>query len=171
MPFATSFDDLLTEIQLVGTMCQMLTALVAVSIAAVTFRYTRRQSALTLINHNNQLANLVNTTIIHSEAAREALGKLNGFVLGCPDDAVMLMYLNYVHNTYRMRLIRAVSEQVWQDTLASCLAMVARLRRDQLERLLSRGYEAAFQQAILARHAEIPAPRPEMREPRLALVG
>src|SRR5579875_2939527 len=171
MLFQTSFEDLLAEIQLVGTMCQMTTALIAVVIAAITFRYTRRQSALTLINHNNGFANLVNTTIIQSEAAQHALGKLNNFVLGCPDDAVMLMYLNYVHNTYRMRCIGAVSTQVWRDTLASCIGMVSRLRRDQLEKLLSRGYEVAFQNAVLAGYDAAPAPRPASGEPRLALVG
>ena len=42
----------------------------------VTFRYTRRQNALTLINQNNSLANLVNSTILQSEQARQTLGKL-----------------------------------------------------------------------------------------------
>ncbi len=42
-------------------------------------------------------------------------------------------------------------------------------------RLLSRGYEAGFQQAVLARFDATPSPSPspraEIREPRLALVG
>src|SRR4051812_28711446 len=143
------FEDLPSTFQVVGTMCQMCTAIIAAGIGVVTFRYTKRQSALSLINQNNTLANLVNTTIVQSEHARETLGKLHDFVVGCPDDAVLFMYLNYVHNTYRMRQIGAVSAQVWTDTLAACAAMIGRLRREQVVRLLSRGYEAGFQAEVL----------------------
>ena len=147
-----SLPDLHAAIQLFGTVCQVCTAFIAAAVGVVTYRYTRRQSALALINQNNALANLVNTTIIQSEPARATLGKLQDFIVGCPDDAVLFMYLNYVHNTYRMHTIGAVSIQVWRDTLGSCGAMVAGLRRDQLERLLQRGYESAFQQAVLAQY-------------------
>src|SRR3954463_537251 len=137
-------DDLPSAFQVVGTLCQMGTAVIAASIGVVTFRYTKRQSALSLINQNNTLANLVNQTIINSEQARETLGKLHDFIVGCPDDAVLFMYLNYVHNTYRMHHIGAVSTQVGQDTLAACGNMIGRLRREQVEKLLARGYEAKF---------------------------
>jgi hypothetical protein len=145
-------SDMPGFIQVIGLMSQMGTALIAAVIGMITFRYTKRQSALTLINQNNSLANLVNTTILQSEHARQTLGKLHSFVVGCPDDAILFMYLNYVHNTFRMRQIGAVSAQVWLDTLASCVTMMGRLRRDQLEGLLSRGYEAAFRSAVLARY-------------------
>src|SRR4051794_39027519 len=154
------FEDLPSTFQVVGTMCQMCTAVIAASIGVVTFRYTKRQSALALINQNNTLANLVNTTIIQSEHARETLGKLHDFVVGCPDDAVLFMYLNYVHNTYRMHQIGAVSAQVWGDTLNACASMMARLRREQLQRFLSRGYEAGFQKAVLERYDAV-APKIE----------
>ena len=151
MAAPTTPIEVLELLQVLSTAFQICTALIAVSIAVMTFRYTKRQSALTLINHNNQLANLVNSTIINSEEAREALGKLQSVIVGCPDDAVLFMYLNYVHNTYRMRRIGAVSPQVWKDTLASCVKMVSRLRREQLVLLLSRGYEGEFQSSVLAR--------------------
>ncbi len=147
-----AFDEVVAALQFAGSLCQVGTALIAACIGVMTFRYTRRQSALALVNQNNGLANLVNTTIIQSEQARETLGKLQDFVVGCPDDAVLFMYLNYVHNTYRMHHIGAVSRQVWLDTLVSCIGMLARLRRDQVERLLARGYEATFQRAVLARY-------------------
>jgi len=150
-------EDLPSAFQVVGTVCQMCTAVIAAGIGVVTFRYTKRQSALSLINQNNTLANLVNTTIIQSEHARETLGKLHDFVVGCPDDAVLFMYLNYVHNTYRMHQIGAVSGQVWGDTLNACAGMVGRLRREQLGRLLSRGYEAGFQAQVLARYDAVAA--------------
>jgi hypothetical protein len=152
MQFLPALDDALATIEYIGSLCQVGTALIAAGIGVMTFRYTKRQSALALINQNNSLANLVNTTIIQSEAARETLGKLHDFVVGCPDDAVLFMYLNYVHNTYRMHQIGAVTRQVWLDTLGSCIAMIGRLRRDQVTRLLSRGYEAGFQHAVLARY-------------------
>lgn len=47
----------------------MATAVIAAIIGMITFRYTKRQSALTLINENNSLANLVNATILQSEQA------------------------------------------------------------------------------------------------------
>ena len=153
-------EDLPSAFQVVGTACQMCTAVIAAGIGVVTFRYTKRQSALALINQNNTLANLVNATIIQSEHARETLGKLHDFVVGCPDDAVLFMYLNYVHNTYRMHQIGAVSAQVWGDTLSACANMVGRLRREQVKRLLSRGYEAAFQAQVLARYDAV-APKIE----------
>src|SRR3954451_331318 len=149
------FEDLPSTFQVVGTVCQMCTAVIAAGIGVVTFRYTKRQSALALINQNNTLANLVNTTIIQSEQARATLGKLHDFVVGCPEDAVLFMYLNYVHNTYRMHEIGAVSDQVWRDTLAACGNMVGRLRRQQVERLHARGYEAKFGQQVLARYDEV----------------
>jgi hypothetical protein len=147
--------DLPSAFQLVGTACQMCTAVIAAGIGVVTFRYTKRQSALALINHNNTLANLVNQTVIGSEDARDTLGKLHDFIVGCPDDAVLFMYLNYVHNTYRMREIGAVSSQVWRDTLAACGNMIGRLRREQVEKLLSRGYETRFTEQVLARFDEV----------------
>ena len=125
--------DLPATIQLTGFICQICTTLIAAVIGLVTFRYTRRQNALTLINQNNSLANLVNSTILQSEQAQQTLGKLHSFVVGCPDDAILFMYLNYVHNTFRTHQIGAVSAHVWRDTLASCVTMMGRLRRDQLE--------------------------------------
>jgi hypothetical protein len=152
--------DLPATIQLTGFICQICTTLIAAVIGMVTFRYTRRQNALTLINQNNSLANLVNSTILQSEQARQTLGKLHSFVVGCPDDAILFMYLNYVHNTFRTHQIGAVSVHVWRDTLASCVTMMGRLRRDQLEGLLSRGYEPAFKRAVLARYDAIALPPP-----------
>lgn len=174
-----SLSELASIAQFAGSMCQVGTAIIAVGIGLMTFRYTKRQSTLSLGHQNNTLANLVNTTIINSEAARQSWGKLQDCIVGSPDDAILFMYLNYVHNTYRMRQIGAVSAQLWQDTLSSCVAMLGRLRRDQLVRLLARGYEAGFQSAVLARYAEL-APHPEsnvlstMRPwgtPRLAAAG
>lgn len=154
-------------LQLVGPACQMMTAAVAAAIGIITYRYTRRQNALTLINHNNMLANLMNSTIIQSEEARQALRRLHDPVVGCPDDAVLFIYLNYVHNTFRMHRIGAVTAQVWRDTLAACVAMTCRLNPDQLERLLSRGYEDGFRTALLAGHAKTAAPRLRPARPRL----
>ena len=149
MPTMT-LEDLTALIHCAGSFCQVGTALIAATIGAVTYRYTRRQSALALISQNNALANLVNTTIINSQEARATFAKLQDVIVGCPDDAVLFMYLNYVHNTYRMRLIGTVSAQVWNDTLAACVVMVGRLRREQAVALLSRGYEAGFQHAVLS---------------------
>ena len=151
----TLLANLPIDLQITGTLCQMCTALIAAVIGIITFRYTRRQNALSLINHNNALANLVNSTILQSEQAQQTLSRLHNFVVGCPDDAILFMYLNYVHNTFRMHQIGAVSGQVWRDTLASCARMMSRLGRSQLEGLLSRGYERAFQLAVLARHDEM----------------
>ena len=67
--------DLPATIQLTGFICQICTTLIAAVIGLVTFRYTRRQNALTLINQNNSLANLVNSTILQSEQAQQTLGK------------------------------------------------------------------------------------------------
>ena len=133
--------DLPAAIQFTTFVCQICTTLIAAVIGLVTFRYPKPQNALALINQNNALANLVNSTILQSEQAQQTLGKLHSFVVGCPDDAILFMYLNYVHNTFRMRQIGAVSAQVWRDTLASCVTIIGGLSRDQLERLLSRGYE------------------------------
>ena len=152
MPTSPAAQDLIAAIQFAGSLCQVGTALIAAAIGVVTFRYTKRQSALVLINQNNALANLVNTTVINSEPARNALGKLQDCIVGCPDDAVLFLYLNYVHNTYRMHEIGAVGAQVWRDTLAACAGTMGGLRRDQVERLLARGYETRFQEAVLARH-------------------
>lgn len=153
-------DDFALMIQDFGAACQVCTALIAAAIGLITFRYTRRQNALALINQNNTLANLVNQTIIESEQARQTLGRMQDFVVGCPDDAIIFMYLNYVHNTFRMRAIGAVSGQVWRDTLGSCVCMVAKLRRDQVVGLLSRGYEREFQLAVLSRYDEVVGKRP-----------
>jgi hypothetical protein len=154
-------------VHLIGPARQMITATIAAFIGVITYRYTRRQNALALINHNNTLANQMNCTIIQSEEARQALGRLHDPVVGCPDDAVLFIYLNYVHNTFRMHRIGAVTAQVWRDTLAACVLMVGRLRPDQLERLLSRGYENDFRAAVLAGHAAGPARRPHLARPRL----
>ncbi|MDT7952795.1 MAG: hypothetical protein RQ966_14930 [Acetobacteraceae bacterium] len=157
---ATVSAEIVALIQHVGTVCQICTAIIAVTIGIVTFRYTKRQSALTLINHNNALANLVNKTVIDSPQARDVLGRLQDAIVGYPDDAVIFMYLNYVHNTFRMHEIGAVSSLVWQDTLGSCLAVIGKLRRDQVVRLLGRGYESRFQTAVLARYDECARRKP-----------
>ena len=51
--------ELASHLQLFGTVCQAGTAVIAATIGVITYRYTRRQSALSLINQNNGLANLV----------------------------------------------------------------------------------------------------------------
>lgn len=144
-------------LQAAGSLCQMATAVIAVAVGVCTFRFTKRQNFLSLVNQSNNLANMVNTTLIGSPQAREALGKLQDTIVGYPDDAILFMYLNYVHNTYRTYRIGAVSRQVWMDTLASCAGMMARLNRGQVEQLLGRGYEAAFGVAVLARYDAIRA--------------
>jgi hypothetical protein len=112
------------------------------------------------------------SAILQSEQAQQTFGKLHSFVVGCPDDAILFMYLNYVHNTFRTHQIGAVSAHVWRDTLASCVTMMGRLRRDQLEGLLSRGYEPAFKRAVLARYDAIAVTTlPQRDTRRLALVG
>jgi hypothetical protein len=153
--------ELARHLQLLGTICQAGTAVIVSTIGVITYRYTRRQSALALINQNNGLANLVNTTIIQSEQARAALGKLHDSIVGCPDDAVLFMYLNYVHNTFRMHRIGAVTDQVWQDTLAACSCMLSRLTRGQVVSLLARGYERQFQLELLARFDAATLGQPE----------
>lgn len=87
--------------------------------------------------------------VVASPEARSVLGKLQDPIVGSPDDAVLFMYLNYVHNTYRMRQIGAVTPQIWQDTLGACASTLRGLRREQIERLLARGYEAQFQKEVL----------------------
>jgi hypothetical protein len=161
--------DVTLSLESVGSICQMLTAVIVAAVGVITYRHTRRQGALTLINHNNALANLMNSTIIASADARAALGRLHDPIVGCPDDAVLFIYLNYVHNTYRMHCMGAVSAQVWRDTLASCVATTRRLRPDQLQRLLSRGYELKFRSALLTEHARAHANR--SRPGQLHLVG
>lgn len=177
---APSSADFACAMEFASPIFQMVTAVIAVVIGVMTFRYTRRQSALALINQNNTLANLVNTTVIQSAEAREAMGRLHDPIVGCPDDAVLFMYLNYVHNTYRTWRVGAISIQVWRDTLGSCATTMSRLERRQVERLLARGYEAAFKAAVLARYDEMTAPatatvttlvcRPAVK-PRFALAG
>ena len=74
------------------------------------------------------------------------------------------MYLNYVHNTFRMRRIGAVTNQVWQDTLTAATMLLSKLSRDQVERLLARGYERQFQLDVLARFdATMPAQRTDSK--------
>jgi hypothetical protein len=72
----SSLTDILNVLPLVGTVCQMCTAMIAVAVGVITFRYTKRQSALTLINHNNGLANAVNSLVIASPEVRTVLGRL-----------------------------------------------------------------------------------------------
>ncbi len=151
MPSLT-LHDLSALLQTAGSVGQLLTAGIAVSIAVATFRHQRRQSRMSLINESNALANLVNTTVVNQPAACAVLGRLQDPIVGCPDDAVLFMYLNWAHNIWRTRSVGAISEQVWQDTLAGCIRTLARLRRDQVARLLARGYERGFQDAVLARH-------------------
>ena len=67
----TLLANLPIDLQVIGTLCQMCTAMIAAVIGMITFRYTRRQNALSLINHNNALANLVNSTILQSEQAQQ----------------------------------------------------------------------------------------------------
>jgi hypothetical protein len=50
--------DLPAIIPAISFICQICTTVIAAVIGLVTFRYTRRQNALTLINQNNSLANL-----------------------------------------------------------------------------------------------------------------
>ena len=70
--------ELTSHLQLFGTICQAGTAVIAAMIGVIAYRDTKRQSALSLINQDNGLANLVTSTIIQSEAARATLGKRFG---------------------------------------------------------------------------------------------
>lgn len=158
MSFPLSLSEIIDCIVLAGPFAQVATATIAMLVAIQTFRHQKRQNTLSLINQNDGLANQVNTTLIQSAEGRATLGSMHDFIVGCPDDAILFMYLNYVHNTFRTWQIGVVSRQVWLDTLGSCVTLVGRLRRDQLERLLSRGYERAFQQSVLNGYDRAPPP-------------
>ena len=147
---------MISNLQFAGPTAQIMTTVIAVVIASLTYRHQRRQNILNLINQNNALANLVNTTIIQCPDARGVLGRAEDCIVGCPDDAILFLYLNYVHNTFRTYRIGIISRQVWTDTLAGSVGRLQGLSRDQVERLLARGYERAFQTAILAAHAAAP---------------
>ena len=152
--------DLSAFLQTAGSVGQLLTAGIAVSIAVATFRHQRRQSRMSLINEGNALANLVNATVINQPAACAVLGRLRAPVVGCPDDAVLFMYLNWAHNAWRNHRVGVIRPQVLGDTLSGCAATLAGLRRDQVVRLMSRGYERKFQDAVLARYDAAAAARP-----------
>ena len=150
----------------IGTVLQGSITVIAAMVAVMTYRYTRRQTALALINTNTNLANLVNSTVIGSEPARRTFASLQEPIVGTPDDALLFMYVNYVHNAFRMYRHGAVSRQVWTDTLGSCAGMLGRLRREQVQRLLSRGYEKSFQKAVLARWDAVASAGPAALPPR-----
>ncbi len=125
-----------------------------------------------MLNQNNALASLTNTTLIQSTEARPALGRLSDPIVCEPDDAVIFMYLNYVHNTFRTYQIGAITTVVWTDTLASCVAHLARLERGQVERLLARGYERAFCTQVLAGFDQaVPLPTVPSRLTRLRVAA
>ena len=58
-------------------------------------------------------------------------GRLCPAIVGTPDDAVLFLYLNYVHNTYRMWQAGAVGAGLWADTLRSCGRVLGGLRRER----------------------------------------
>jgi hypothetical protein len=155
-----ALHDLSAILQTAGSVGQLLTAGIAVSIAVATFRHQRRQSRMALINESNALANIVNATVINQPAACAVLGRLRDPIVGCPDDAVLFMYLNWAHNMWRNYKVGAMRPQVWEDTLAGCIGTLAGLRRDQVVRLVSRGYERKFQDEVLARYDVTAAARP-----------
>ena len=83
---------------------------------------------------------------------RPAHNTVNGRASTPSEDAVLFIYLNYVHNTYRTFRVGVIAEQIWTDTLESCATLMAGLQRTQVEALLSRGYERRFQDLVLARY-------------------
>ena len=155
-----ALHNLSVLLQTAGSIGQLLTAGIALSIGIATFRHQRRQNRMSLINESNALANLVNATIINQPGACAVLARLRDPIVGCPDDAVLFMYLNWAHNIWRNYKVGAMRPQVWEDTLAGCVGTLAGLRRDQVVRLVSRGYERKFQDAVLARYDAAATARP-----------
>ena len=155
-----ALHDLSVLLQTAGSIGQLVTAGIAVAIGLATFRHQRRQSRMMLINEGNALANQVNATIVNQPGACAVLARLRDPIVGCPDDAVLFMYLNWAHNVWRTHRAGAMRAQVWQDTLAGCVGTLASLRRDQVVRLVSRGYERKFQDEVLARYDASAAGRP-----------
>ena len=156
-----ALHDLSAILQTAGSIGQLLTAGIALSIGIATYRHQRRQNRMSLINESNALANHVNATVINHPAACAVLGRLRDPIVGCPDDAVLFMYLNWAHNVWRTYKVGAMRPQVWQDTLAGCVGTLSSLRRDQVVRLVPRGYERGFQNAVLGRYDAAETARPE----------
>lgn len=142
-------------IQLAGAIAQTLTAVFALIVAVTTFKFTKKQNSLALINENNSLANQVNLAILSSTEAASTFARLRKPIVGSSDDAIIFMYLNYVHNTFRTKKIGAITPTVWTDTLKSCSLLLSSLPRDQVIALLSRGYESEFRSAILLEYDTI----------------
>ncbi len=85
----------------VSAIGSLATASAAVAIAIRAHMFAKRQTDLTLVNQNNSMANEFNQMMVNSESARQIMSKFRTPIIGSPHDAIMFMYLNYVHNAYR----------------------------------------------------------------------
>lgn len=123
------------------------TTWIEAAVSGVTPRHQRRLAPL---HGGGALTRLASAT-----AAAPA--RPHGPMPGNPDEAALLTCLASVHDAWRNRQARVIRDQVWRNALTGCEDMLVRLRRDQVERLLSRGYDRRFQTAVLVRYDMVQA--------------
>lgn len=132
---------------------------VAAGVASAAVAASRHRRRVALIRRGDALAGLVNLMLASGFPPSAAQGALHGPHASRRDNALMLRHLDWVQATWRNRWDGATGAQAWRDTLPGCMAMLARLRRDQVERLLAHRCERRFQTAILVRYDMVQAAR------------
>jgi hypothetical protein len=135
--------------QWVGAAGQAVTALLALLIALMTYRYTKRQNTITLIKYLNDMVNDFNKAVIGSEAAQHVVSGLRQPIVNQPDDSIVFLYLNFLHTSFRMAAAGLIESGLSDATMANGVHYLIKLKRDEIERFLSRGYEPAFRAAVL----------------------
>jgi hypothetical protein len=134
----------------VGAVGQILTAVLAASIAYLAFRHTDKTMQMTCQRELHDMVNNWNRMVIYSEATIKAVGPLREPVLGYPDDSIIFSYLNFLRANFEGSKAGLISRESERVAIGNGVNWLSKLGRPTLESFLKRGYGTEFRDRILA---------------------
>jgi len=134
--------------EMVGALGQIMTALVATYVAYITYRYTKRQSNATIIKNLNDMVNEFNKACM-LETNKEAVAIFRKSIIDPSTDALVFIYLNFLHTTHAMHRGKLIANDSYLSTMTNGISFLQNIDKGDLEKFLSRGYEYDFKEKVL----------------------
>lgn len=114
----------------------------------MTYRYTKRQTAVAMLAALNSSWNQNNSLILMSEAARDASEQFRTPVRSTPFDAMVFNYLNTYEQTFNLHNIGIINERDYQIHMFNAVNTFSKVSDVELNQFLNRGYSESFKEAL-----------------------
>jgi hypothetical protein len=135
----------------VGAVGQIVTAIMAIFVACIAFRFTKRQTSITLLTSLNNLWNSYHLAMIENPEAREVVDKYRETIISPLEDSIADMTLNIYETSFLLHENRLISREYYDAMIVNVLDGVGTIPEVALKKYLRRGYHLRFVADVEAR--------------------